>query len=53
MVGWGTLEFGHDRSHKVDERLKALAEMKAATTAGCQFCIDIGTAIGREAGSHR
>jgi AhpD family alkylhydroperoxidase len=50
MIGWGTLEFGHDRSHKVEERLKALAEMKAATIAGCQFCIDIGTAIGRKAG---
>jgi AhpD family alkylhydroperoxidase len=50
MVGWGTLEFGHDRSQKAEERLKALAEIKAATTAGCQFCIDIGTALGRKAG---
>ena len=50
MVGWGTLEFGYERSHKVDERLKALAATRAATVVGCQFCIDIGSAIGREAG---
>jgi AhpD family alkylhydroperoxidase len=50
MIGWGTLEFGYERSHKVDERLKALAATRAATVVGCQFCIDIGSAIGREAG---
>ena len=50
MMGWGMLEFGHDRSHKVDERLKTLAATKAATVIGCQFCIDIGSHLGREAG---
>jgi len=49
-LGWGMLELGHDRAGKVDERLKALAEVKAATVVGCQFCIDIGSALGREAG---
>jgi AhpD family alkylhydroperoxidase len=50
MLGWGAFEWFHERSHKVDERLKALAATKAATTVGCAFCIDIGSAIGREAG---
>jgi AhpD family alkylhydroperoxidase len=50
MVGWGTLEFGVERSHALEERLKMLAETKAATLAGCQFCIDIGSALGRKAG---
>jgi AhpD family alkylhydroperoxidase len=50
MIGWGVLEFGHDRSHKVDERLKMLAETKVATTVGCQFCIDMATALGRKSG---
>lgn len=50
LIGWGAFEFSHERSHKVDERLKALAATKAATIVGCQFCIDIGSAIGREAG---
>lgn len=50
MIGWGVLEFGHDRAHKVDERLKMLAETKVATTVGCQFCIDMATALGRKSG---
>lgn len=50
MLGWGALEFGHDRAGKVDDRLKTLAAVRAATLIGCQFCIDIGTALGREAG---
>src|SRR3989442_1233665 len=50
MIGWGALELGHDRSHKGDEQVKALAEVKVATTVGCQFCIDIGSALGRKSG---
>ena len=50
MVGWGMLELGYERSHKVDEKLKDLAATKAATVIGCQFCIDIGSALGRKAG---
>jgi AhpD family alkylhydroperoxidase len=49
-IGWGMLELGHDRAGKVEERLKALAEVKAATVVGCEFCIDIGSALGRKAG---
>jgi AhpD family alkylhydroperoxidase len=50
MLGWGAFEFGSERSHKVDERLKDLAATKVATLVGCQFCIDIGSALGRKAG---
>jgi AhpD family alkylhydroperoxidase len=50
MLGWGALEFGTERAHQVDERLKILAATKAATLIGCAFCIDIGTALGRKAG---
>jgi AhpD family alkylhydroperoxidase len=49
-LGWGMLELGHDRAHAVDEKLKALAELKAATKVGCEFCIDIGSALGRKSG---
>jgi AhpD family alkylhydroperoxidase len=38
------------RSHEVDERLKNLAEMKAALMAGCEFCIDIGTFLSYRTG---
>jgi AhpD family alkylhydroperoxidase len=50
MLAWSMLEWFHDRSHSVDEKLKALAATKAATKIGCEFCIDIGSALGRAAG---
>jgi AhpD family alkylhydroperoxidase len=50
MIGWGTLEFCYERAHRVDERLKDLAATRVATMIGCQFCIDISSALGRKAG---
>jgi AhpD family alkylhydroperoxidase len=50
LIGWGALEFGYEHSGKLEERLKDLAATKVATKVGCQFCIDIGSALGREAG---
>jgi AhpD family alkylhydroperoxidase len=50
MIGWGAFEWLHERSHRVDEKLKLLAATKAATMVGCEFCIDIGSALGRGAG---
>jgi AhpD family alkylhydroperoxidase len=50
MLAWGMLEWWHERSHAVEEKLKALAATKAATQIGCEFCIDIGSHLGREAG---
>jgi AhpD family alkylhydroperoxidase len=48
--GYGIFEWFHDRSDSVDPKLKALAETKAACLIGCQFCLDIGSHISREAG---
>jgi AhpD family alkylhydroperoxidase len=50
MIGWGAFEFLHERAHRVEKRLKDLAATRAATQVGCQFCIDIGAALGRKAG---
>src|SRR3954469_4126276 len=50
MIGWGAFEWFHDHGHQVDERLKTLAATKVATKVGCRFCIDISTALGRDAG---
>jgi AhpD family alkylhydroperoxidase len=50
FLGYGGFEMAVERSHEVDERLKALGEMKAALMAGCEFCIDIGTFISYRAG---
>jgi AhpD family alkylhydroperoxidase len=50
MIGWGALEWFQERADHVDERLKDLAATRVATMVGCQFCIDIGSALGRKAG---
>jgi AhpD family alkylhydroperoxidase len=50
MLAWGMFEWWHERGHAVEEKLKALAGTKAATTIGCEFCIDIGSHLSREAG---
>jgi len=50
LRGYGMLEWWHERSHSVDEKLKALAATKAACLVGCQFCLDIGSHLSREAG---
>jgi AhpD family alkylhydroperoxidase len=50
MIGWGALEWFHEHGNRVDERLKDLAATRVATIVGCEFCIDIGSALGRKAG---
>ena len=39
-----------ERSHRMDERLKQLAELKAAQLAGCEWCLDFGSALVRSKG---
>ena len=43
MNGYGALELAFERSSKAPEHLKALAEMKAAAVAGCEWCLDFGS----------
>ena len=50
LVGYGMLEDATARLHRVDHRLKVLAELKAATLSHCEYCIDIGSNIARQAG---
>jgi AhpD family alkylhydroperoxidase len=50
LRGYGMLEWSHERAHSVDEKLKALAETKAACLIGCEFCLDIGSHLSRKAG---
>jgi AhpD family alkylhydroperoxidase len=45
LVGYGMLELATERSHRVDERFKELAELKAAQLAGCEWCLDFGSAL--------
>lgn len=50
LFGYGALEEASARQHHVPERLKALAELKAAALVSCEFCCDIGSSIARRAG---
>jgi AhpD family alkylhydroperoxidase len=50
MRGYGLFEWETARAHSVPERLKDLAGIKAAALVGCEFCLDIGSAIGRRSG---
>jgi AhpD family alkylhydroperoxidase len=50
LVGYGLFEAAIARAHRVPERLKALAELKAAALTQCEWCIDIGSPIAYRAG---
>ena len=50
MNGYGAFELAFQRSRKVPERLKALAEMKAAAMVGCEWCLDFGSYLSLESG---
>ena len=50
MSGYGALELAFERTRKAPARLKALAEMKAAALAGCEWCLDFGSWYSRRAG---
>jgi AhpD family alkylhydroperoxidase len=50
LRGYLAFEWELGRAKRVDERLKNLAEIKVAALAGCEYCLDIGSAIGRKSG---
>jgi AhpD family alkylhydroperoxidase len=50
LVGYGALELAFERSRRLDPKLKMLAELKAATLSGCEWCIDFGSMLSRGEG---
>jgi AhpD family alkylhydroperoxidase len=50
LAGYGTFELATAKQRRVDERLKVLAELKAAALTTCAYCVDIGSQIARRAG---
>lgn len=50
LLGYSGFELALDRADRLDEELEELAVLKAAAVVGCEFCTDIGSALGREAG---
>jgi AhpD family alkylhydroperoxidase len=50
LRGYGRLEQATAKLNRLDERLKNLAELKAATLTQCEYCIDLGSQITRRSG---
>lgn len=50
LLGYGAFESAFERAGRLDDRLKALAELKAAALVRCEWCMDFGSSIGRETG---
>jgi AhpD family alkylhydroperoxidase len=50
LVAYGMFEDATARLNNVPERLKHLAELKAATMSTCEYCMDIGSQIARRSG---
>jgi AhpD family alkylhydroperoxidase len=50
LQGYGALEQASGELHGISLRLKALAELKAATLTHCEYCIDLGSQISRQWG---
>lgn len=45
LAGYGTFELATERSRRVPERLKHLAELRAAMLCGCEWCLDYGSSV--------
>src|SRR6201997_4603754 len=50
LAGYGKLEQAVAKVHLLDLRHRALAELKAATSTRCEYCIDLGSRISRDWG---
>jgi AhpD family alkylhydroperoxidase len=50
LIGYGVFEGAVARAHRVPERLKVLAELKAAALTHCEWCMDVGSPIAYRAG---
>lgn len=50
LRGYVRLEQATAKLHGLDQRLHALAELKAATLTHCEYCIDLGSAISHQWG---
>jgi 4-carboxymuconolactone decarboxylase len=50
LLGYGLFELAVAKANRVPERLKVLAELKAATLTRCEWCIDVGSPIAYRAG---
>lgn len=47
LYAYGKLEQATAKLDRLDDRFKALAELKAATLTNCEYCIDLGSQVAR------
>lgn len=47
LSGYGKLELAIGKLNRIDRHLSDLAELKAATLMGCEYCIDLGSQVAR------
>lgn len=50
LRAYGRLEQATSALHGVNDRHRALAELKAATVTNCEYCIDLGSQVARQWG---
>jgi alkylhydroperoxidase family enzyme len=50
LIGYGMFEQATAKQHRVEERLKGLAELKAAALVNCEYCSDIGSSLALKMG---
>jgi alkylhydroperoxidase family enzyme len=50
LIGYGAFERATAKQSRVPERLKVLAETKAAAIVNCEFCCDIASGIAHDTG---
>ena len=50
LNAYGRLEQAESKLNILTPRMRALAELKSATTVRCEYCIDLGSQIAREWG---
>ena len=50
LRAYGSLEKASAKLSRVEPRIKNLAELKTATLTGCEYCIDLGSAVARRSG---
>jgi AhpD family alkylhydroperoxidase len=50
FIGQSLFELSLERAKQVDNHLKELANLKAASVVGCEFCLDIGSFIASGSG---
>jgi AhpD family alkylhydroperoxidase len=50
LAGYGAFEMAVERAGRVEQRLKLLAELRAAQVVGCEWCMDFGSMLARAEG---